>query len=43
MGKLARAATGPLGRAMLALVLVLLLRAIFNADGAFFKGDHRAS
>ena len=32
----------PAGRAFLALVLVLLVGAIFNADGAFFKfGTHR--
>ncbi len=33
---------GPMQRALAALVLVLLLGAIFNADGAFFKiGTHR--
>jgi ribose transport system permease protein len=32
----------PAGRALLALVLVLVLGAVFNADGAFFKlGTHR--
>lgn len=35
-------ATGPVGRALLALLLVLLLGALFHADGAFFKiGTHR--
>lgn len=34
----------PAGRALIALVLVLLLGCIFNADGAFFKtGTHRAT
>src|ERR1700709_1448379 len=34
--------TGPAGRAVLALVLVLVLGCIFNADGAFFRaGTHR--
>jgi ribose transport system permease protein len=33
---------GPAGRALLALVLVLLIGSLFNADGAFFKlGTHR--
>lgn len=33
---------GPVGRALLALVLVLLIGCLFNADGAFFKpGTHR--
>lgn len=33
---------GPLGRALLALLLVLLIGVIFNADGAFFnRGTHR--
>lgn len=37
-----RSFAGPAGRATLALVLVLLLGVIFNADGAFFKiGTHR--
>jgi ribose transport system permease protein len=32
----------PAGRAFLALVLVFLVGALFNADGAFFKlGTHR--
>lgn len=34
--------TSPAGRAFLALLLVLILGAVFNADGAFFKfGTHR--
>ena len=34
--------TSPAGRAFLALLLVLIIGAIFNADGAFFKiGTHR--
>ncbi len=34
--------TGPAGRALLALVMVMVLGIIFNADGAFFKlGTHR--
>ncbi|MEN3001838.1 MAG: ABC transporter permease [Armatimonadota bacterium] len=34
--------TSPVGRALLALLLVLLLGVIFNAEGAFFKiGTHR--
>jgi ribose transport system permease protein len=38
----ARWVIGPMQRALAALVLVLLLGAIFNADGAFFKmGTHR--
>lgn len=33
---------GPAGRALLALIFVLLLGCVFNADGAFFKfGTHR--
>src|SRR6185312_14774113 len=33
---------GPVARALLALVLVLVIGAVFNADGAFFKvGTHR--
>lgn len=37
-----RAVTSPAGRAFVALVLVLLVGIIFNADGAFFKiGTHR--
>jgi ribose transport system permease protein len=36
------ALTGPAGRALAALLLVLLLGVIFNADGAFFQtGTHR--
>src|SRR6201996_6746893 len=39
---LKRALASPSGRASLALVLVLIIGAIFNADGAFFKlGTHR--
>lgn len=34
--------TGPVGRALIALILVLILGAVFHADGAFFKiGTHR--
>lgn len=37
-----RAVASPAGRAFLALLLVLILGAIFNGDGAFFKfGTHR--
>lgn len=37
-----QALTGPAGRVFLALALVLVIGAIFNADGAFFKaGTHR--
>lgn len=37
-----RTLTSPAGRALLALVLVLLVGLIFNADGAFFRaGTHR--
>ncbi len=32
-----RALASPAGRACLELVLVIVLRLIFNADGAFFK------
>ena len=35
----ARWVIGPMQRALAALVLVLVLGAIFNADGAFFKGS----
>ncbi|HEV2456460.1 MAG TPA: ABC transporter permease [Verrucomicrobiae bacterium] len=39
---IARAISSPAGRAFLALLLVLILGAIFNGDGAFFKfGTHR--
>ncbi|HYA79123.1 MAG TPA: ABC transporter permease, partial [Candidatus Nitrosopolaris sp.] len=39
---LKRVVTSPAGRAFLALLLVLIIGAIFNADGAFFKiGTHR--
>ena len=39
---LGSAAASPAGRALIALLLVLLVGAIFNADGAFFKiGTHR--
>ena len=39
---LSRAIASPAGRAFLALLLVLILGAIFNGDGAFFKfGTHR--
>src|SRR5580704_9405157 len=39
---LAEALASPAGRAFLALLLVLITGAIFNADGAFFKtGTHR--
>src|SRR5580692_7943587 len=39
---LKQALASPSGRAGLALVLVLIIGAIFNADGAFFKiGTHR--
>src|SRR6516164_5210164 len=39
---LAETVTSPAGRAFLALILVLITGAIFNADGAFFKvGTHR--
>jgi ribose transport system permease protein len=34
--------TGPVGRALLALVMILVLGVLFHADGAFFKiGTHR--
>lgn len=39
---ISRAIASPAGRAFLALLLVLILGAIFNGDGAFFKfGTHR--
>jgi ribose transport system permease protein len=39
---LKKALASPAGRAFLALLLVLIIGAIFNADGAFFKaGTHR--
>lgn len=39
---LKRIVSHPLARALLALVLVMLIGALFNADGAFFKwGTHR--
>jgi len=41
-GPLKQVLTSPAGRAFLALVLVLVIGAVFNADGAFFKiGTHR--
>ncbi len=40
--RLKKLLTSPAGRAFLALVLVLIIGAVFNADGAFFKpGTHR--
>ncbi|MGH7951201.1 MAG: ABC transporter permease [Limisphaerales bacterium] len=40
--RLKKLVTSPAGRAFLALTLVLIIGAIFNADGAFFKiGTHR--
>jgi ribose transport system permease protein len=40
--KLLQALLGPAGRALVALLLVLLIGVAFNADGAFFKlGTHR--
>ncbi|MCL5099227.1 MAG: ABC transporter permease [Candidatus Omnitrophica bacterium] len=42
LNKLFRFLAGPTGRAVLALVLVLIIGCVFNADGAFFKlGTHR--
>ena len=42
LSPLARLLTAPIGRAVLALVLVLLIGAIFDADGAFWKASmHR--
>lgn len=39
---LAQVLVSPAGRAFLALLLVLIIGALFNADGAFFKiGTHR--
>lgn len=41
-GLLKKTVTSPAGRAFLALLLVLIIGAIFNADGAFFKlSTHR--
>ncbi|MFV1964236.1 MAG: ABC transporter permease [Pirellulaceae bacterium] len=41
-GGMARALGSPVSRAAIALLLVMLLGALFNADGAFFKlGTHR--
>lgn len=42
MNPLKQAVASPAGRAFLALILVLVIGAVFNADGAFFKaGTHR--
>jgi len=42
IGKLSRAAASPAGRALIALVLVLLLGAVFHAEGTFLKlATHR--
>ena len=39
---LKKVVTSPAGRAFLALLLVLIIGVVFNADGAFFKiGTHR--
>jgi len=42
LGRLRKTVASPVGRAFLALALVLLVGAVFNAGGAFFKpGTHR--